>query len=289
MPRHMSSFSYDSAVQRDPRRIPRDVVRARYLLRDLVWKDLRVRYRYTVMGFVWAVIQPLALMLILTFVFVHLFRMRVPETAGAETPHFAVVILCGLVFWQFFAAGVAGATRAITDNQHLIKKVHFAREVLPLAAVAYPLVNLAIGFVLLVAVNFFFGGMPSLAWTGLLPILIIQLVFVTGLALLCSCGQVHFQDVGYMVEVLLLFGFYASPVFYPIEFVLGNQELPELVKQLYMLNPMAGLLASYRMVFFDHAFPPVSLLLWPAAVALISFLVGATLFRRHAPTFSDRL
>lgn len=286
--RGMATLSYDSALQRDPRRVPRDLVRARELLLDLVWKDLRVRYRYTAIGFLWALLQPLALMLILTFVFTGVFEGRLPVAADS-TEDFAVMILCGLVFWQFFASALSGATRSIVDNQNLIKKVHFPREVLPLAAVLNPLVNLGIGLLLLLAIHLFRGGTPSLAWCWFAPLLLVEVCLATGLGLLCAAGQVRFQDVGYLVEIGLLFGFYASPVFYPLQFVLQSDRLPAWSKQLYLCNPMAGLLTGARAILFDHTLPALGLLAWPLLCAIFLLLLGGIAFRRSAPTFSDHL
>ena len=118
----MGGFDYNSARQRDWIRLFPDLIRARELLLDLIWKDLRARYRYALMGFLWAVIEPLALMLVLTFVFSVLFRFAgrdVPE--GGAGPDFAVMLLCGLIFWQYLSSALTGATRSLVDNQHLVK------------------------------------------------------------------------------------------------------------------------------------------------------------------------
>jgi len=232
------------------------------------------------------VLQPLALMLVLTFVFAYLFRMTEAVGPVVDLP---IMILCGLVFWQYFATGLTQATRALLDNKNLVNKVAFPREVLPLAAVLNPLVNLAIGVGILLTLYVLRGGSMSVAWAWLLPVFAIQFVLVTGLGLLLAAGQVHFQDVGYMADVAILFGFYASPVFYPLAFVLENEQVPAWLQDLYMLNPMAGLLSAYRQILFESRMPDPGLLLWPAALALLMLFVGAIVFRRHAPTFSDRL
>jgi ABC-type polysaccharide/polyol phosphate export permease len=296
----MSGFIYRSSEQRRVLRLFRDLIRARELLRDLVSKDLRVRYRYAVMGFLWAVIEPLALMLVLTFIFDILLSTRLPEgagaTAGTETPY-AVRLLCGLIFWQFTASSITSATQSLIDNQNLVKKVNFTREVIPIAATGYPLVNLAIGFVLLLTVHLLLGGGLGIGLLWLPFIFGIHYAIVLGFALLLSCGNVHYRDVGYITGVAMVFGFYASPVFYELSFVLNPASVPEWAEpwypwmvKLYLLNPMAGLLTAYRQVIvLGESSPTLWLLVWPSILGVLALLAGVWTFRRVAPTLSDHL
>lgn len=291
----MSVSVYNSTEQRQLRRLPRDLIRARELLRDLVSKNLRVRYRYAVMGFLWAIIEPLALMIVLTFIFTFIFSGRVPAP-GQETVPYAVSLLCGLIFWQFTAAALTGATQSLIDNQNLVKKVHFAREVIPIAATGYPLVNLGIGFLILLVLHVASGGIirPSLAYVFV--VFSLHLAFLIGLALLLACANVLYRDVGYMVGVAVVFGFYASPVFYPLEFVTQLTHLPAWAQSwypwmvyLYLLNPMAELLTAYRQILFECRFPDAWLLAWPSVAAVGSLGLGAYVCRRTGPTLSDYL
>lgn len=292
----MSGFVYHSAEQRRFLRLFRDLVRARELLRDLVTKDLRVRYRYAVMGFLWAVFEPLALMFVLTFIFTFVFAGRVPGAGDEAGPPYAAVLLCGLIFWQFTAAALASATHSLIDNQNLVKKVHFPREVIPIAATGHPLVNLGIGFLLLLAVHLLLGGGVGL-WLAWFPaVFAIHYALVLGFALLFSCGHVHFRDIGYMVGVAIVFGFYASPIFYTLEFVREPAHVPEWAAgyypwlvRLYLVNPMAELLTAYRQILFEQRFPDLWLLAWPAILGCASLVSGAWLFRRLGPTLSDHL
>lgn len=282
---------YDSRIQRHFGGLFRDLIRARELMLDLVRKDLRARYRYALMGFLWAVLEPVALMAVLTFVFSFLLGGHPLSGAGpaaAETP-FAVFLLCGLIFWQFTANTVQSSVRCLIDNQNLVKKVYFVREAVPLAGLGYPLVNLAIGFVLLVVLHLALGGGIGVAMLWV-PILFgLQLLLTAGAALLLSCTNVLFRDIGYMASVAVLFGFYATPVFYPLELVLNSQRLPALAKGLYLLNPMAELLTAYRQAMFELRTPDLWLFVWPGISGLLLFLLGAWTFRRLGPTLSDHL
>ena len=289
----MSAFLYDSREQTRFLCLFRDVVRARELMLDLVRKDLRARYRYAFMGFLWAVLEPVALMAVLTFVFNFVLGGD-PAAAGrgaSGTPAapYAVFLLCGLIFWQFTANTIMTSVRCLIDNQNLVKKVYFAREAVPLAALGYPLVNLAIGFVLLLALHLVLGGGIGIAMVWVPVLFAAQLLLTAGAALFLSCTNVLFRDIGYMAAVAVLFGFYATPVFYPLELVLNSHKLPAIAKTLYLLNPMAELLTAYRQALFELRTPDLWLFAWPCASGALLFLLGAWTFRRLGPSLSDYL
>lgn len=288
----MKAIHYDSTRQRDILPFFANLMRGRELVMDLVRKDLRARYRYTALGFLWTVFQPLALMLILTFVFKYVLQSKLPPDALGHEREFAVTLFCGLIFWQFFAEAVSNATHSLIENQNLINKTHLPREVIPLAAMGYPLVNCCIGFVLLIGLHLGFGGSlsPALLW---LPVIFaIQIVLVAGLGFFLSCTNVIYRDVGYIVAVAILFGFYASPVFYELQDVLRAVDkgvLPQWTKYAYMMNPMAELLTAYRQILFEARFPEIRILIWPVLSACLVLCAGIVVFRRQAPTLSDHL
>ncbi len=284
----MNAAYYTNAQQSQLRRLIPDLIRARQLLGDLVWKDIRVRYRYALMGFFWAIIEPLIMMAVLTFVFAYVFQLRFPGVAGeASSRETAVNILTGLIAWQFFSTGITAATNSLIESRNLVTKVNFPREVIPLAAIGVSLVNFVIGAVLLIAIyTLLLWQLPGIAIVWLPVIFAIELAIVCGLGLLFSCLNAAFRDIGYMVSAALLFGFYASPIFY--EPGLVREAFPNLYP-LYFLNPMTGLITAYREALFqDHA-PSVSLLVWPVIFAAGAMGAGAFVFRKSAPTLSDKL
>jgi len=287
----MSEATYSSARQWGLNRIVPDLIRSRGLLWDLVWKDLRARYRNTIMGFVWAVLQPLLLMLILTVVFGVIFSGKV-RLAESEHP-FHVTLLCGLIFWQFFATSLARCTNSLLDNHDLVKKVYFPREVVPIAAMGNAMVNLAIGFVVLLVIHFLAGGGIGFGILALPFVFIIQFTLTLGLSLLCSSLNVYYRDVAYLVDVLLTLGFYATPLFYTLDDVHsgadGLGEYGQYLIAAYMLNPMAGLVTAYRQAFLDGQMPDPALLVWPLVCAVFFLIAGAVVFRRNAPVLADYL
>lgn len=284
----MNTITYDSQEERRLWRLFPDLIQARQLLLDLFWKDLRVMYRYAALGFLWAIIEPLAFTLILTFVFSFVFAGRGALAQITEGPPFALMLLCGLIFWQYFSTSLTTATTSMITNRNLVKKVRFAREVIPIASCCMPLVNVGIGFVLLIVIHLLFGGRIGFSLFYMLFVFSVQFLLTLGLALILACVHVHFRDVGSVIGVVLLFAFYASPVFYPIEMV-RNANIPQWVVVSYAANPMAGLLTCYRQILFEMRFPDIALLIWPILCAVAAFIAGALLFRYHAPTMSDHL
>lgn len=284
----MSSIFYTNAHQGQLSRLPLDLIRARQLLLNLVWKDIRVRYRYALMGFFWAIIEPLIMMAVLTFVFSYVFQLRFPGVSGQASPReTAVNILTGLIAWQFLSNALTAATNSLIESRNLITKVKFPREVIPLAAIGVSLVNLVIGAgLLLVIYSVLLWKLPGLAILWLPAIFTIELAIVCGLGLLFSCLNASFRDVAYMVNAALLFGFYASPIFY--EPTLVQEAFPNF-HLLYFINPMAGLITTYRQALFLNQAPDFLLLIWPAIFAVISVCCGVYVFRKSSPTLADKL
>jgi len=270
----------------------RELVASRELLFDLVRKDLRVRYRYAAVGFLWAGLEPLVYMGVLTFVFQWILAPRTGVAMFGDGIPYAAGLLCGLVFWQFSAQALAAATNSLVDNQNLVKKASFTREVLPLAAFGYPAVALAIGVCILLVVHLLLGGRlgPGLLWVPL--VLALQFAITLGVALIAAAGNVRFRDVGYLVSVAIMLGFYASPVFYDLDWVLriaGEGGLHARLLSLYLCNPMTELLEAYRQCILEGRAPDAWLFAWPACFAAVVLPTGVLVFRRNAANFSDYL
>lgn len=285
------SIFYDSERQKSVFQVPRDLIKAREILWGLIWREIKSRYRYAILGFLWAVIEPVTLMLLLLFVFSFVFKQRIPRSDASDVP-IATQILCGLIFWQYFATSVSSATFSLVNHQNLVKKVFFPREVIPLTSVCYSIVNLSIGFLTLLCIHFIFQKNVSIHILWLFIIFPILFLFTAGLGFIFSAGHVHFRDIGNMVNVGLSFGFYASPVFYPLDWVrhaCDNQTLPQWFYYVYLLNPMAGILTNLRECILFGKMPHLPFLIYSASISIICFIIGIYIFRRSAPTFSDYL
>lgn len=285
----MSQVHYTNAQQRQISRVIPDLVRARELLLDLIIKDLRARYRYAVMGFLWAVVEPLALTVILTVVFTFFFESRLPGGQTANAVSYPVKVLAGLTLWQFFSQGLSRATRSILDNRSLVQKVYFAREVLPLSAIGGCFVNVMISLGILVGLHCALGGRPEATWLYVPVIIAFEVALVIGLSFVFASLNVRFHDVSYIVDVGLVFGFYVSPVFYFLEeHVQTAVSNPWLVRA-YLANPVAGLITAFREAFLYGQVPDAGLLVWPAILAAAVLGIGVVVFRRNAGLMADNL
>lgn len=287
----MNIVYYDSDKQKSVLQVPIDLIKAREILWGLIWREIKARYRYAVLGFLWAIIEPVTLMLLLLFVFSFVFKQRISTTENSNVP-MATQILCGLIFWQYFSISVSSATLSLINHQNLVKKVFFPREVVPLSSVIYPIVNLSIGFVTLILIHLILQ--KSIHHHILWLIIIFPILFMlsAGLGLILSTGHIHFRDIGNMVSIGLTFGFYASPVFYPLDWVrhaCENQSLPSWFYYIYILNPMAGILTNLREVILYGQAPYFPFLIYSAVISMICFLTGIYIFRRQSATFSDYL
>lgn len=285
----MSSVVYSNVEGRGFARELRALIRGRGLLWDLVSKDLRARYRNAVMGFVWAVLQPLLMMLILWFVFSKIFGGRLTSVNGQEHPYI-LMLLTGLIFWQFFASALSRATTSLLDNADLIKKVYFPREIIPISSMGNSVVNLAIGFaVLMIMYCWKEGALPGIGLIYVGLVFAIQCVLLIGLSLLCSSLNVRFRDVGYAVDVALMMGFYATPIFYSLEDVQHAAANYPIVMSILSINPLVGIVTGYRTALLDNAFPALNQIAWPIVCSLAVLVVGVAVFRRYSPTIADHL
>jgi len=253
----------------------RDVWEYRELLYFLVWRDVKVRYKQTVLGAAWAILQPVMTMLVFSVFFGRL--AKVPSD-GIPYPVFAFT---ALLPWQLFAYALSESSNSLVSNQNLITKVYFPRLVIPIAAVLAGLVDFAIAFVVLLGLMLYYGIMPTAA-VALLPLFML-LAVTTALAigLWLSALNVKFRDVRYTIPFLTQFWMFATPVAYPSSLV------PEPWRALYGLNPMAGVVEGFRWALLGKAQGPGPLLaVWVAAVVVL--LVGVLMyFRRTESTFAD--
>ena len=246
----------------------------RELLYFLTWRDVKVRYKQTLMGAAWVVIQPLATMLIATLVFNKFARL---DSGPIPYPLFAYA---GLLLWTFFAGGVTSSTHSLTSNSNLVTKVYFPRAFIPAAAVGAGLVDLGIASLLLVVLAAYYGvGLSaSLLLTPLFVVL--AAVLALGAGMLVSALTVKYRDLRHALPFMMQFWMLASPVIYPTSIV------PEGWRWLLYVNPLVGVLEGFRAALVGAPVP------WPhvavsAAAALVLLLVAYYVFRRLEDTFAD--
>jgi lipopolysaccharide transport system permease protein len=257
------------------------VLAYRDLFFNLVIRDLKVRYKKSVLGFVWSLLNPLLMMVVFTVVFTIL---TVPNLEN-----FPVFVLTGLVAWNFTAGSVLGAVNSVVGNASLINKVYFPRELLPASLVCSNLVNFLLTLVVLFGFIIAFR-IELTPMVLLLPAIIaIQFVLVLGIALIVSSVNVFYRDVGVILEVGVMAWFFLTPIFYQLERI-PNVELLgiDMWRWVYILNPMASLVTNYRYILL-YGLPPITHTLFAMAEAGVALAVGLWLFRTLSPKFSEEL
>lgn len=257
----------------------------RNLLYNFVMRDLRGKYAGSAFGLLWAVVQPLIHIVVYTIVFSVILQIRMKP--GAVPIESGLLIFCGMVPWLAFAEGLQRATNSIVDNGNLIKKVAFPTGILPSHIVISSMLNMFVGMVLLVIALIVFGRPVSVALLFVPVMVILQFIFSVGLAWFFSSINVFFRDTVHLMGPFLMIWMFCTPIFYPMEMVTENPNLPEAFKVLYSANPMGLLIRSYQTVFFDGVLPPVQLPLAFAAAAAISVLLGYFTFSRSQKKFPD--
>lgn len=259
-----------------------ELVAYRDLLYNLVARDLKVRYRGSVLGFFWTLLNPLLMMAVFTLVFRVMTRREIDNF-----PQFA---LLGLLSWNFLAGSLVGAMHSITSNGSLINKVYFPREVLPLSVVIANLVNFLLTLPVYFALAIVLRSPPPGQNIIFLPaIILLQVMFVAGLALILAALNVLFRDTGAFLEVGLLAWFFLTPVFYQLE-LLPNPSLLglDVWRWVYILNPMATIITDYRYIVL-YNIPPIRMTLITIAEAVALLVLGWWFFRRTAPLFSEEV
>lgn len=245
----------------------------RDLIRALVARELKVRYRRSAIGFLWTMLQPLLMMVVLAVVFSSIFRFQFPEG------NYVVFVLSGLLFWNFFSQSIVGAMNSLRGNAALLKKLPLPKEVFPLAAVISGVVNLCLAFLPLLAILLFLGHPVRPAMLFLPVSVLIAALFTLGAGLLLSPLAVFFTDVVELVGVLLAALMYLTPIIYPKEIV------PERFLPIVRFNPVRSILEVFRDPIFYGKVPPATHLTVAVGIAVAVMALGIVVFRKS----SDRI
>jgi|SRR6185437_4431219 len=262
-----------------PRQYAREVWRYRDLLFILSWRDIKVRFKQTAIGAAWALLRPLLTLIILTIVFSKIARL--PSEANAP---YALLVLSGLLPWQFFAAGLSDAANSVVENEKIVGKIYFPRLVIPVSALAVCVVDFAISLAILAGIFAFYRYAPDWHLLALPVILAFAVLASLGPGLMLAALNVKYRDFRYVVPFLVQVGIYASPVAYSTSLV------PARWRTLYYLNPMAGLIDTFRWTVLGHGYIPW----WPGValsliVTVALLVIGMLHFRATERSFADNL
>ncbi len=264
----------------------RELWKYRELTRNLVVRNLRVRYNNSVLGIAWSWLSPLGMMIVYTV----FFGIVQPNHSIHNYP---VFLMCGMLPWSFCLDSIMQAADSIVSNAQLIKKVYFPREVLPISVVLSNLVSFLIALPIFFALVLILKA-PLTWWVLFLPVIIlIQMIFLLGLAFILATLNVFYRDTQHLLGVLAQAWFFLTPVFYPIQTVPEEAHILGITfnAQLWLrrLNPMASIIASYRDSLYWGAPTGLDFLLRTAAIAVVVLVVGYLIFLRFSPSFGENV
>jgi lipopolysaccharide transport system permease protein len=254
----------------------REIWAYRDLLYIFTWRDVKVRYRQTLLGVFWMMGQPLVTMLIFTVLF-----NRIAQIDAGAVPY-PLFVTAGVLMWNFVSGAIARAGTSLLGAAHLISKVYFPRLVVPLANVGTDLVDFAIAALLLIPMMGWYGFWPGFAILLTPLIVLMAAVFALGVGLWVAAVNVEYRDVRVVLPWLLQIAMYATPVVYPVAAV------PEKYRWVALLNPMTGIVEGFRSCLFGTPLPAVAIL-WSICASLLLLVSGAFYFRRTERLFADIL
>jgi lipopolysaccharide transport system permease protein len=253
-----------------------DLWNYRELLYFLTWRDIKVRYKQTFLGVAWAVLQPMLTMAVFSLFFGNLARM---PSDGMPYPVFSYV---ALVPWQFFATGLTMSSNSLLSNADLVKKVYFPRLVIPIASILAGVIDFLLAFVVLLIMMLLYGIVPG-AKIILLPFfLLLAITTSLGVGLWLSALNVQFRDVRYTIPFITQFWLFATPIAYPSSLIQND-----ILRTLYGLNPMGGVVEGFRWVLLDTDTAPQPIIVASSLASLLLLMSGAFFFRRMERTFAD--
>ena len=254
-------------------------IRELYHYRELLWswvvRNIKVRYKQSLLGVAWAILQPLSATVIMTVIFSRFIRV---STDGIPHPIF---YYSALLPWTFSASSISFGTSCLVGNMGLVTKIYFPREILPISAVLASFVDFLIATVIFVGMMVFYRMPVGLSWVWVPALLLIQILLTLGVVLFASALNVFYRDIRFVVPLGMQLWMYLTPIIYPLSLV------PERFRGLYLLNPMAGLIDSYRRIVLYAQWPDATYLLKAAAVSLILFLFAYVYFKRAEAVFAD--
>jgi ABC-2 type transport system permease protein len=250
----------------------KEIFTRRELLFALTAKELKTRYKSAVLGFLWAFLNPLLQMAVLSVVFTLIVRIQVRD--------YPLFLITGILAWSFFSSSLISGTDSLIGNRDLIKKAAFPRAILPLAAILFNLVNLLLSLAILLPVALFFAHSgPALLLFPL--VVLLNFVLAAGIVLISSSLNIYYRDISFIMQALVLVWFYASPVIYPLSMV------PERFIGIYSLNPMAGIISLYRFSLLGGVFPPAVSVIFSLVWAAVFLVFGIIIFKKREPLFAD--
>jgi ABC-type polysaccharide/polyol phosphate export permease len=252
------------------------IVRYRTLLRKLVLKDLKLKYRGSVLGFLWSLVNPLVMIAVYYFAFRYIMHNR--------TEGFVFLVLLGILAWTFFSTAAMMSTGAIVDNGSLLKSVFFPRAILPIATVLFNFVQYLLMAAVLLPLMLIAFRIPPAAPMLAYPIfLALQVAFTIGVALILATGTTFFRDIRHLLEVALAVVFWTTPIIYELD------QVPARLRPFILASPLSSFVVAYKDVFFYRRWPEPIVWTFAIAYAIIACAAGAALLLKYEDRFAERI
>ena len=254
----------------------RELYHYREMLFSLVRKDLRGRYKGSVLGFLWTFINPLMQLLVYTFVFTVILP--------SQVEHYSLYLFVALIPWIFFSSSMTGGAGSIVAQKDLVKKIYFPREIIPISYVTSCFVNMLLCFLIIFAVMLFTGApFNPLALLCLPVIMIVEYLLALGIAMLAAAVTVYFRDLEHILGIVSMIWMYLTPILYPETLV------PEKWQALYHINPMTSIITAYRDVLYWGVMPQLATLLEAVLLGILFLLLGLLSFSKLKKGFAEEL
>ncbi len=266
-----------------------EFVSSRELFYNLTLRELRSKYKRTVLGWTWSLLNPLTSMVIYTLVFGVFLGVKPDPAVPSGLDNFTMFLLCGLLPYNFISNGLNGGMGTLIGNGNLVKKVYFPREILVAASTASWVVSFLIELSVLVVALAFFGNIVVLWIPVALVLVALETVFVLGLALMLAAAAVYFRDLQHLLGLLLQVWFYTAPIVYPMSLIQSKLGDTGWKITLYNLNPLTRFVDAFRDVFFDMRFPALDYLAYITVVSFVSLWLGLVVFGRLQGRMAEEL
>lgn len=248
----------------------------REMLTSLIKKELRGKYKASVLGFLWSFLIPFFQMLVYIVVFSYILR------SGIE--HFTIFILVSLMPWNFFSISITSGSTCVVSQENLVKKIYFPRIILPLSFVTSMFVNMLVTFIIIFAILFISGFGINLSAVAFLPIImIVEYVLALGICMIISASAVYFRDLEYIMGILSMAWMYLTPILYRVDMV------PDNLRAIFYLNPMTPIILAYQQILYHKCIPEFGTLFQAMIVGILALVIGILLFEKMQRNFVEEL
>lgn len=258
----------------------KDVLKWRELLWQMTSREIKARYKQSILGYFWVILNPLAQMLVMSFAFSII--LRIPTNSAGNIPY-SIFLFVALLPWNLFANSLSASSNSLVNNSSLITKVYFPRSILVLASIISKLVDFLFALSILVIYMVIYQIPITFNILWVIPIFFIQEIFTIGLSLFLAASNLLYRDIQYLISLILVLWMYATPVIYPADLV------PEKYKIIFQLNPMAVIINAYRQTILGGGAPNYTSLFVALAVSLLTLYLGLAYFKSREKIFADNI